>query len=277
MILPPPKPLKPIDREALFRYQVISLVLCHEMMGSVRPDAVNHAVSANYEDLNGVRRTVSQRSVYRWLKAYEQQGMEGLASKRNKLAGSSKVLKETLLAYLSKQKQEDPDASIPELIKRAHCQGFIDRPDEMDRTTVWRALKRMMRARLSSFLGQLFYSLGDYPAAEEQLQIALDLQAKYPEAFSDIDTSLEKDRMGRTLMMQSGKLDPAETYLLKASKERLNAHGPTSLLYLETQTALGSLYLKQGRYRDAVTLLNQTWNILLIGVGPRLLQRGSLE
>ena len=132
-----------VDRETMFRYQVVSLVLSREAIGDMRVQAVACAVRAVYTDLQGEQRQVSQRSVYRWLKAYREEGLEGLKPKNRARVESSVVLNEALLSYLASQKRQDPAASIPELLKRAKHQGLIGKGQAVDRSTVWRAMKRM--------------------------------------------------------------------------------------------------------------------------------------
>lgn len=132
-----------LDRETLFRYQVVSLVLGREAIGDVRAQAVNCAVNATHAEPSGDHRRVSQRSIYRWLKAYAEHGLPGLMGKRRLKTATSEVLERRLLDYLVTQKREDPAASIPELIKRARRKGLIKPGQSVDRSTVWRALKRM--------------------------------------------------------------------------------------------------------------------------------------
>jgi len=60
---------------------------------------------------------------------------------RQKITGSQ-VLPETLLAFFKEQKELDAKTSIPDLILRAEEYHLIDSADSIDRTTVWRALKR---------------------------------------------------------------------------------------------------------------------------------------
>lgn len=133
----------PIDRAVLFRYQVVALVLSRETLGEVRARAVKAAARTPHWDCWGRQQKVSERSIYRWVKAYERRGLDGLKPKPRAKTGSSVVLEAELLAYLKAQKAEDPHASIPELLKRAALEGLIETREAVDRSTVWRALRRM--------------------------------------------------------------------------------------------------------------------------------------
>ena len=139
----PPESRNRPDKETLFRYQVVSLVLGREEMGEARAEAVRYAAGLSHPDPDGWDRRVGRRSIYRWLKAYHEMGLEGLMPKRRIKTATSVVLDEALLDYLAAQKREDPAASIPELIKRARLAGLIPNPESVHRDTVWRALKRM--------------------------------------------------------------------------------------------------------------------------------------
>ena len=129
-----------LEKEMLFRYQVVSSVLAREAMGEVRAEAVRVVAEAVQAGSDGRPRHVSVRSLYRWLKQYREKGLEGLARKQRKRF--SRVLDEPLLAYFRAQKEADPVASIPELIARARSRGLIDEDVAVCRTTVYRALRR---------------------------------------------------------------------------------------------------------------------------------------
>jgi len=131
---------KKAENEALFRHQVVVAVLAIEARGELRAEAMREVAEALWVGPHGQARRVSVRSLYRWLKQYREHGLEGLAPKRRKR--SHWVLDETLLAYLEAQKDADPRASIPELMKRAQAHGLIDAATAPDRSTVYRALRR---------------------------------------------------------------------------------------------------------------------------------------
>jgi transposase InsO family protein len=112
-------------------------------MGEARPEAVKWAAGLTHLDPRGWERKVSRRSIYRWLKAYGNMGLNGLRSKRRARQKISVVLDEDLLDYFAREKRGDPAASIPELIKRAVLKGLIPHRGAVKRGTVWRALRRM--------------------------------------------------------------------------------------------------------------------------------------
>src|SRR5206468_11085230 len=55
----------------------------------------------------------------------------------------SQVLSPRMLGFLQHQKQEDPVASVPELIERARLCGVVGEDEPVSRTSVWRACRRL--------------------------------------------------------------------------------------------------------------------------------------
>ncbi len=120
--------------ESLFRYSLVSLVLNHEHRGLARPVAIEEVAAQRHIDLEGKERTVSARTLYRWLSSFEQGGPDALMpATRN---GGSVALSQELLAFFRDQKQADPRTSIPELIRRASATARIAAHEKIDRTTV---------------------------------------------------------------------------------------------------------------------------------------------
>jgi transposase InsO family protein len=128
--------------EALFRYQVISQVLSRMAAGYVLSKAVKATVGTHICP-EGKERNVEKRSIYRWLKAYKEQGFDGLIPFVRRKAEDSTVLNRRLLDFFVEQKKDDPLVSIPELIRRGKILGHVQPDDVVSRVTVWRALNRI--------------------------------------------------------------------------------------------------------------------------------------
>ncbi|MEN8183901.1 MAG: hypothetical protein ABFS46_15350 [Myxococcota bacterium] len=128
--------------EALFRFSVVSEVLGRTLRGEVHADAVQTAASHPHLTLEGASRHVSVRTLYRWLRAFRERGVPGLEPAARPRTQLSKVLERALIDFLVDQKEADPPASIPELLRRARHHGFIEPDQKVDRTTVWRVLRR---------------------------------------------------------------------------------------------------------------------------------------
>ncbi len=94
-------------------------------------------------DFKGTQRTVGARTLFRWLAAYDARGLPGLVRKIRDAAISSTVLPEELLLFAKAEKEDDPRASVPELINRARALGVVGEQTRIDRTTLYRALLRM--------------------------------------------------------------------------------------------------------------------------------------
>lgn len=140
-----PAPNTPIlaSPEALFRSRVVSLVLADLQRGYVRAEAVDHAATSDWWTPDGVLRRVSERTVYRWLRAYERDDLAGLEPASRDRTDSSVVLSEGLLSLLAERKRADPTLSIPELLRIARELGVIGHLERVDRTTVYRAARRL--------------------------------------------------------------------------------------------------------------------------------------
>jgi len=86
---------------------------------------------------------VSVRTLQRWRTAYTSGGIEVLAPRSRKRTETSVVLSEALISFMRTEKQRDPRASVPELLRRATIRGIISEDLSIDRTTAWRACRRM--------------------------------------------------------------------------------------------------------------------------------------
>ncbi|HIJ83105.1 MAG TPA: DDE-type integrase/transposase/recombinase [Magnetococcales bacterium] len=133
----------PSDIESLFRYQVISIILAQEQMGQLRPQAVKSVADMVHATLDNVMKKVSPRTLYRWLAAFEAHGFAGLQSAQRSHTPDSVVIPENVSNFIKQEKIADPQASVPELIRRAKESGLTGPEQSIHRATVWRSLKRM--------------------------------------------------------------------------------------------------------------------------------------
>ena len=82
------------------------------------------------------------RTLYRWLHAYEVNGLPGLENRPRTQSSTDGVLEPVLISFLIDEKERDPAASIPQLLRLAVVAGLLRSTQDVDRVTVWRALKR---------------------------------------------------------------------------------------------------------------------------------------
>jgi len=139
----PESKLLQLTPQALFRYQVVSAVQVRVLAGMRVAQAVREVLKLSHQDLSGQSRRVSERSVYRWLDAYEQEGLAGLEPQPRPRVSDSAVLSKRLLDFLRVENKADPEASVPELIKRARLHGLVSEDEPISRTSVWRACRRL--------------------------------------------------------------------------------------------------------------------------------------
>jgi transposase InsO family protein len=105
--------------------------------------AIKEVAASRQLSPSGKLVTVGARSIYRWLKLVKEQGFDGLFdSNRTKqsLAGS---MPEGFSEFLLRQKLADDLLSIPEVIRRAKKEDLVSDVDDLSRTTVWRAVRRL--------------------------------------------------------------------------------------------------------------------------------------
>ena len=127
---------------ARFRYLVVSAVMALLLQGWRRSDAVREVASRAFPDGTKLRR-VSERTLWRWLSWYETHGLVGLEPKPRQHVADSTVLPPRFIKFLEDENRTDPQASIPELIRRARLSGALHPNARVDRTTVWRTMDRM--------------------------------------------------------------------------------------------------------------------------------------
>ena len=132
-----------LSPQALFRYQVVSAVQVRVLAGMKVAQAVREVLKLSHQDLSGQSRRVSERSVYRWLDAYEQESLAGLEPQPRPRVSDSAVLSKRLLDFLRVENKADPEASVPELINRARLHGMVSEDEPLSRISVWRACRRM--------------------------------------------------------------------------------------------------------------------------------------
>ena len=138
--MPPAVP--PLAPETLFRLRVVSAVDALVAQGHGVDDAVR-LVAERAAALGPDSRSVSVRTVQRWRQALRERGLEGLVPAQREPLEGSRVLTEELLEFIETERAADPQASVPELVERARARGVIGPEAPVDRTTVWRAMRRM--------------------------------------------------------------------------------------------------------------------------------------
>lgn len=129
--------------EALSRFAIVSQVLARMRGGEDRANAIAAAAACEFTLFDGSPRRVSERSLYRWLGAYEERGIAGLEPGVRTSKKPSRTLSEAFVGFLACEKRRDHPASIPELISRAKECGVLAPHDAVDRSTVYRTAKRL--------------------------------------------------------------------------------------------------------------------------------------
>ena len=131
------------SEEALDRFRVVSDVLARQLRGKTRAEAVAAVADSLPQSLSGGSLKAQARTVYRWLAAFERDQIGGLERRSRLRTTSSVVLSERLLDFVAGQKQEDVQASLPELLRRAREVGVLAEAEPVDRTTLYRACLRL--------------------------------------------------------------------------------------------------------------------------------------
>jgi putative transposase len=105
--------------------------------------AVARVVAHPHVRLDGVVCWVKRPAVYRWYQRYRKEGFAGLRTARSDRVFECTALPRELLDFFKAEKTLDQYASVPELIRRAREAKIIPREQKIDRSTAYRACKRL--------------------------------------------------------------------------------------------------------------------------------------
>lgn len=140
-----PKDPELFSSEALGRYLVVAKVRAQQLAGRSLADAIEETACEGTLVPDGTRWRPKPRTIRTWLKLYDHGGgtVAALERKKPEAGPVSTVLTEGVLEYLRAERGRDARASVPELIRRARELGHLTQEAVLDRTSVWRALRRM--------------------------------------------------------------------------------------------------------------------------------------
>jgi putative transposase len=130
----------PDEDVAVLRYLVVTQVCAAVIAGVGKTAAIREVASRPHLGLGGRLLRIGERTLWRWLAAWEEAGMGGLSRAPRQTQGSS--LPAAFLELLDELKQSWPEISIPEVIRIARASGVIAEDEVVDRTTVWRQCRR---------------------------------------------------------------------------------------------------------------------------------------
>ena len=94
-------------------------------------------------DLDGRLVRISVRTLQRWRAAWASGKLAALEPRQRTRTTTSQALSVELVAFLRTEKRCDPRASAPELVRRARERGIVPVDQKIDRTSVWRACRRL--------------------------------------------------------------------------------------------------------------------------------------
>ena len=139
----PTRPPLPISDSALLRYLVVAEVEALVLRGCSAGAAVRSVAGAPRLGLDGRPVQISVRTLQRWRAAWASGSLAALEPQQRTRTTTSLALPAELVIFLRTEKQRDPRASAPELVRRARALGIIPLDLKIDRTSVWRACRRM--------------------------------------------------------------------------------------------------------------------------------------
>lgn len=127
-----------LTERAGIRFAAVSMLLPRlDRDGSLR-SAIAEVIQA-MSDLHHV--SISEKTLYRWLKNYRATGWSFIHDVKG--GRSCSALSKEFTDFLTREKNLDPGASIPELILRARQRSIISPSCKVDRSTVYRAAVRL--------------------------------------------------------------------------------------------------------------------------------------
>lgn len=130
------------DKNAVARYAAVSFALAKVASGMTLRMAIAETIKLSFFGPDGRPMRLTGRTLFRWVAAYRKGGLDALRDRPRDLTIPSRALSEDFLAFLVQEKEADPDASIPDVIRRAEILGKTV-PGGVARATVWRAARRM--------------------------------------------------------------------------------------------------------------------------------------
>jgi transposase InsO family protein len=133
---------QPIKEKVLDRFAVLSVVSTKQQMGLSLRRAISETAKLEFEGVNGKPLVVSERTIYRWFVAYKDLGLKGISPKLRESKSISKMLPSEFVEFMEKEKKIDPDASIPEIIRRSEIRGVTNK-GLVNRTTAWRVARKL--------------------------------------------------------------------------------------------------------------------------------------
>ena len=137
------RPPLPVSATALLRYSVVAEVEALVLRGWPAGAAVRHVAGADRVDLDGRLVRISVRTLQRWRAAWASGKLAALEPRQRTRTTTSQALSVELVAFLRTEKRCDPRASAPELVRRARERGIVPVDLKIDRTSVWRACRRL--------------------------------------------------------------------------------------------------------------------------------------
>ena len=143
---------------ALLRYSVLSQVESLVLGAWEAGAAVREVAAREHAHPDGRAVQFSLRTIQRWRAAYKEGGLAALEPKDRRRTDTSEALSPALVIFARHEKARDPRASVPELLRRAQARGIVPADLPVDRTTLWRACRRMglvTRARPSKREGDM--------------------------------------------------------------------------------------------------------------------------
>lgn len=138
-----PLPPSPTSSSALLRYTVLAQVEALLLAGWSASAAIDAVAARDHARCDGRSVRISRRTIQRWRAAQGRGGMAALEPQARPRTTTSTVLSPALIDFLRQEKERDPRASVPELVRRAQVRGVLPDDVAVDRTTVWRACRRM--------------------------------------------------------------------------------------------------------------------------------------
>jgi len=126
---------------ALMRYDAAKYVEMLVQMGKTKSGAAEIASKKPLSDHKGGEKRHSFSSLIRWYDLYKAGGIDALFDRPHPSRGLT--MDPGLLKFLIDEKHKDPEASIPEVIARARENDIVGKNERIDRTTVYRAARRL--------------------------------------------------------------------------------------------------------------------------------------
>ncbi len=130
------------DKVAAFRFQLIVELLSQDVPVQQRMQLVR-SLTVQQHQIPGQLKpsTISETTIRRWITQFRSGGLESLKPQGRSDLATSRAIPPQVQEMIVKLKKENPQRTVPIIIKELHLAGYLDDTTSVSRTSVYRFLE----------------------------------------------------------------------------------------------------------------------------------------